>query len=84
MINTKRQIQVLEFINDFIKENKISPTQQEIADEIGYINRQSASDIIDALCVKEYLAKTMVNKRNIAITQKGRAMLNKVKRKEVK
>ena len=79
MINTKRQIQTLEFINDFIKENKISPTQQEIADEIGYINRQSASGIIDALCRKEYLAKTMMDRRNVVITNKGRELLNRMK-----
>ena len=79
MIITKRQRQALKFISDFVKENRINPTHQEIADEMEYINRQSATNIIDALCRKEYLAKTMMDRRNVVITNKGRELLNRMK-----
>ena len=74
---TPKQKITLRSINDFIRENKYSPTNQEVANAIGYKDRQSATDIINRLCRNGYVAKMMTPLRNIVVTSKGRSMLRK-------
>ena len=63
---TKRQKEVLDFINSFIQKNDYSPSLREIAVFIGTDNASSAQYFVDELREKGYLSKEANKTRGIS------------------
>lgn len=72
---TPKQYNVLKTIDLMTKANVFGPTHQELADVLGYKNRQSVSGIINRLLKLGYVVRTMLDRRNISTTPKGRKIL---------
>lgn len=64
---TKRQEEVLGFIEDFVKERSFAPTLQEICDHFGFKSPNAASDHLKALAKKGYVAWSPNSPRSIQL-----------------
>jgi len=54
---TKRQLEIYNFIKNFIKVNGVSPSYNEIVTGCGIKSKSHAYTIVDALIQKDYLKK---------------------------
>ncbi|MFZ2281087.1 MAG: transcriptional repressor LexA [Prosthecobacter sp.] len=64
---TKRQEEVLGFIEDFVKERSFAPILQEICDHFGFKSPNAASDHLKALAKKGYVAWSPNSPRSIQL-----------------
>ncbi|MDR2336719.1 MAG: hypothetical protein LBE03_01290 [Candidatus Nomurabacteria bacterium] len=65
---TKKQRAILDFIEQFLAENKISPTYREIMDGLGYHSVATVAEHIDNMVAKGLLNKTNFQARTIEST----------------
>jgi len=64
---TKRQSEVFNFLCEFNKNQKISPTYREIADRFGFKSAKAAADHIHALATKGFIYRHGRRSRGIEI-----------------
>jgi len=64
---TKRQADAYEYIRRTLKEKRVSPTLQEIADALGYETKSAAHRLVDALVKRGYLIRFPRMSRSLAL-----------------
>jgi repressor LexA len=74
---TLRQIEILDFIKEFMRENGYSPTMREICDRFGFMPR-AATNHVNALVRKGYLNKKPLKSRSLEVVGFGRRGLREV------
>lgn len=62
---TLRQLQVLNFIEDYWTENWTSPTYQEIANGIGVSSKATSYDIVQRLVRHGFLERKDISRRRV-------------------
>jgi SOS-response transcriptional repressor LexA len=62
---TERQLDVLEFIEDYFAEHHCSPTIEEIRDGCGFGSYRTAWEKVSALNRKDFIDKEMYKERGI-------------------
>jgi len=80
---TNWQYRVLESIQDFILEMGWSPTVDEVAMRLDMSTRQSALSILGHLCQRGVIKRNKRKKRGIRVTEKGRRVLARDRKKDV-
>ena len=65
---TERQLQVLEFIEDYMEEHHCSPTIEEIREGCGFGSYRTAWEKVSALERKGFIEKEMYKERGIRLT----------------
>lgn len=68
---TKREALIFCFIRDFIDDNQMPPTQQDIAEKMGFSSPNSVTDHLASLVRKGYIEKLPHKARGIKITEVG-------------
>lgn len=83
---TKRQFQLLKFIEDFITEHGYSPSYREIAAGLNYTSIATVALHINSLIARGHLQKRGHSARSLELTQRGdpRLVTNQVKPGEEK
>ena len=64
---TPRQLKTQQFIQKFFKKNNKTPSFREIQKGLGYKTPSAASQLVDALVDKQYLAKREYRSRSLII-----------------
>lgn len=64
---TKKQLAVLDFIQNFTEENKTSPSYREIMEGLGLTSVSAVAEHIDNLVVKGALRKTPGEARSLEV-----------------
>jgi repressor LexA len=64
---TPRQTEILEFLHEFRRKEKIVPTYREIADNFGFKSTKAATDHVSALEKKGYLRRHSRRSRGIEL-----------------
>ena len=72
---TPTQYKILKIIDVLNKTNPVGPTHQEIAKVAGNASRQSATGVINRLQDMGYVARKALDRRNVILTKKGKALL---------
>ena len=67
---TRRQKEILLYINDFIEQNQYAPSIYDIANAFS-INTKTAQEFVDRLVIKGYLTKEKKIARTIQLTEKA-------------
>ncbi|MBI2587915.1 transcriptional repressor LexA [Candidatus Azambacteria bacterium] len=68
---TKRQKEILNFIEEFLKENEYSPSLQEIGEHFGLSSVATIHQHVEALRRKGYLAKEANQSRSLHLADEG-------------
>ena len=64
---TPPQLKAQQFIQNFFKKNNKTPSFREIQKGLGYKTPSAASQLVDALVDKQYLAKRQYRSRSLII-----------------
>lgn len=64
---TKKQQELLSFIDGFIKGNGYGPSYREVMRALGYKSVSTVATHVDALIAKGYLAKTDTSARSLTV-----------------
>ncbi len=75
---TKRQSEILAFIQDTIKKNDSPPTRSEIAQKFGFRSANSAEDHLQALARKAYIELAPGVSRGIRLVEKDKIKKGKM------
>ncbi|HNV43530.1 MAG TPA: transcriptional repressor LexA, partial [Exilispira sp.] len=67
---TRRQKEILLYINDFIEQNQYAPSIYDIANAFS-INTKTAQEFVERLVIKGYLTKEKKIARTIQLTEKA-------------
>lgn len=73
---TKKQRELLSFIDGFIKGNGYSPSFREIQRSLGYKSVSTVAALVDALIVKGYLRKVDNSARTLEVCTPATAETN--------
>ena len=65
---TERQLEVLEFLEDYVEEHHCSPTIEEIREGCGFGGYRTAWEKVSALERKGFIEKEMYKERGIRLT----------------
>lgn len=72
---TRRQLQVLDYINDCVRARGYPPTHRQIADHFGWVSANSSQFHVEALRRKGLLAHEPGQHRSTYITAAGHRAL---------
>jgi SOS-response transcriptional repressor LexA len=75
---TKRQIEILNLIDSYIKDNGYSPSCKDLSELMNVSSPNSASDAIKVLKKKGYLNSSEFISRSASISQRGRRLLDNI------
>lgn len=70
---TPRQAEILEFLHEFQRKERIAPTYREIVDHFGFKSTKAATDHVYALEKKGYLRRHRRRSRGIELLTGGRS-----------
>jgi len=73
---TPRQSEILEFLHEFQRKERIAPTYREIGDHFGFKSTKAAADHVYALEKKGYLRRHSRRSRGIELLSAGRSTDN--------
>ncbi len=79
---TKKQKQVLDFVKDYISENGISPTIEEIRKKLKLRAVSTIHEHLNTLKIKGYLSKDENSARSFVIQNKTVTMKNMIRRQD--
>lgn len=68
MALTKRQKEVLDFLENFVKENRYSPSYEEIAENLGLSSLASVHKHIETLEAKGYIKRSFNQSRSLELS----------------
>jgi repressor LexA len=78
---TRRQIQTLRFISEWIREHGFSPSLQEIAAGLGVSSLASAHGLVEALTNRGMVTRLYGMSRSLEVTEKGRVAFQHIEAK---
>tara|TARA_B100000686_G_scaffold355327_1_gene472714 strand:+ start:2721 stop:3350 length:630 start_codon:yes stop_codon:yes gene_type:complete len=74
---TKKQVELLDYITNFIKKNKISPSYEEMRDNLNLKSKSGIHRIISALEEREFIRRLPNRARAIELVRKPEDIINK-------
>lgn len=69
---TKKQLEILDFIEEFIKKNRYSPTYREIMQGLGYSSVATIALHVNNLIKRGHLTKREDSARSLELTRRRR------------
>ena len=71
---TKRQLEILRFLRDYIKEHEFPPTYKEVQDHFKFASKQAVSRHFENMTKKGLIFRIVGSPRAIRITPKGKEL----------
>ena len=76
---TDTRLQVLKYIVEYLEGHRYAPTRQEISDALGLKTRSAVQYHIESLIETGHLERSRYRHRIVRATDKGRAVIDKLK-----